>query len=144
MVRKKQAVKAAPREPIKRAKKKRFLKPGQRISEKRKKEAEAENKRPMPQDPVAPITVELPPRIADVIIDKAATTPKQTISLSMHELLNPSSERKLAVVKVCKNAMNPDGMAEFKKDMRDLGVEVVFLVYGANTSFVPTLEFFQR
>lgn len=121
-----------------------FLKPGQRISPKRKKKAEAENKRQMPQKPVAPITVELPRQIADVITNKQATTPKQTISLSMAELLNPKAERKLAVVKVCKNAMAEADRVAFKAEMAELGVEVVFLVYGANTAFVPDVEMFQR
>jgi hypothetical protein len=118
-----------------------FLKPGQRVSRKRKEKAKAEIILSHPADP---ITVELPRQVADRINNAAATTPKQTISLSMEELLNPKRERRLAVVKISNNAMAKEDRSAFKAEMAEFGVGVVFLIYSTNAIAVPTLENFPR
>lgn len=122
----------------KRVVKERFLKPGQRISQKRKEKAAAGNT--MPPKPADPITVELPYVVADRIATQAALKPKAPISLSMRELLY--GQPQLLIVKAEKESIT--NREEFVKEMAELNYKVVFLEHSRNSISQPTIERHER
>lgn len=84
----------------------------------------------------------VPPAMADQITDAVARQPKGGLSLSMEEILHPSSEKIVLVVKAAKGSVT--NREEFIKAMSALNFIVVFLEYGVNCPQPPVIERQQR